>query len=489
MATPLTQQQLSASIAAYNAGGNAAAQAAAAAKAAPAPSGSGGSPAPAPVATSASAPVISTPGPAPAGGTPPAYDSKTGFLTDYGKSIGDKAVQPGDPAATAAITPAPTPTTPAAGSTPAPTFAYPTTELMPGSTGANVKALQDALVKGGFMSQPQVNTGYGTYGPQTSAAVAALQKSLGIDNSSGPGHFGPQTIAALAKAGAGTNPSGITTPTGPADASTPAPSPTDPYAHLDPVAKQVKMYTDAYAALGLGDIKSQYQSVIKEQKDLNSEMQDKIDGVNNDPWISEGLRTKQIEKIQNSYKVRLDTLTHLETLYDSMYKQGQAQVESIVSKADADIAATNSLAEKQSAAAAAIAKDNQVVSTGGRELLVNKVTGKVVADLGPSNKTASTGTAAERKQATVDQINTHLFVPGKTIGTSGVPYLDAEGIPTPQGWKTVLNASGMSRKEFIAEFGHSLVSVPKPGATAGTVSTAYGLTPNEVKSLGATLRT
>lgn len=50
---------------------------------------------------------------APAETTPPVYDPKTGFVTDYGKSVGTKAVQPGDPLApqtTATPTPITTPT-------------------------------------------------------------------------------------------------------------------------------------------------------------------------------------------------------------------------------------------------------------------------------------------------------------------------------------------------------------------------------------------
>ncbi len=69
--------------------------------------------------------------------------------------------------------------------------------LQPGSTNtAAVKQLQDWLVANGYMTQAQVNTGYGTYGPQTTAAVLKAQQTLGVDNSSGPGYFGPKTIAA-----------------------------------------------------------------------------------------------------------------------------------------------------------------------------------------------------------------------------------------------------------------------------------------------------
>jgi len=74
---------------------------------------------------------------------------------------------------------------------------YPTTILQPGMTGNAVKQLQDYLVNSGYMTRDQVNTGYGIYGPRTTAAVLALQKNLGVDYSSGPGYYGPRTLAAL----------------------------------------------------------------------------------------------------------------------------------------------------------------------------------------------------------------------------------------------------------------------------------------------------
>lgn len=79
----------------------------------------------------------------------------------------------------------------------------PTTNLQPGSTdAAAVKALQDYLVQSGYLTEAKKATGYGTYGPATTAAVAALQKDLGVDNSSGVGYFGPRTIAAINAKGA-----------------------------------------------------------------------------------------------------------------------------------------------------------------------------------------------------------------------------------------------------------------------------------------------
>jgi len=74
---------------------------------------------------------------------------------------------------------------------------YPTSNLQPGMTGSVVKQLQQYLVNQGYMTQAQMNTGPGIYGPQTTAAVKALQEKLGVDNTTGPGYWGPRTIAAV----------------------------------------------------------------------------------------------------------------------------------------------------------------------------------------------------------------------------------------------------------------------------------------------------
>ncbi len=76
----------------------------------------------------------------------------------------------------------------------------PTISLQPGSTNTQaVKQLQDWLVSNGYMTQAQVNTGYGIYGPQTTAAVAKAQQSMGVDNSTGVGYWGPRTISAVSQ--------------------------------------------------------------------------------------------------------------------------------------------------------------------------------------------------------------------------------------------------------------------------------------------------
>lgn len=56
------------------------------------------------------------------------------------------------------------------------------------------KGVQDRLVELGYMSRSQVNTGYGTYGPQTEAAVKRFQAKNGIGQT---GVVGEQTFRTL----------------------------------------------------------------------------------------------------------------------------------------------------------------------------------------------------------------------------------------------------------------------------------------------------
>lgn len=84
----------------------------------------------------------------------------------------------------------------------------PQVDLKRGSSGQNVKNLQTALVKLGFMTQAEMNTGPGTFGPRTEAALKKFQAKWGV---SATGYFGPQSRAALTKALSGSKPPSNTT--------------------------------------------------------------------------------------------------------------------------------------------------------------------------------------------------------------------------------------------------------------------------------------
>lgn len=129
----------------------------------------------------------------------------------------------------------------------------PTANLGPGSSGADVKKLQDWLVANGYMTQAEVNTGYGTYGPKTTAAVQTLQKELGVDNSSGPGYFGPKTLSAaqgLAGGSFGANSGGVAGNGNGANAGGIATLPTTGNPELDRIQEEINRLASSITSSG-----------------------------------------------------------------------------------------------------------------------------------------------------------------------------------------------------------------------------------------------
>lgn len=53
-------------------------------------------------------------------------------------------------------------------------------DLRRGNTGPSVQQLQADLVKLGYMTQAQMNTGPGTFGPQTEASLKNFQRDAGL---------------------------------------------------------------------------------------------------------------------------------------------------------------------------------------------------------------------------------------------------------------------------------------------------------------------
>ncbi len=76
-------------------------------------------------------------------------------------------------------------------------------DIKKGANGTIVRALQDNLVRLGYMTRDQVNTGPGIFGPQTDAALRSFQSAQGITRD---GIFGPESFRAIRSAQTPDNP-------------------------------------------------------------------------------------------------------------------------------------------------------------------------------------------------------------------------------------------------------------------------------------------
>jgi peptidoglycan hydrolase-like protein with peptidoglycan-binding domain len=93
------------------------------------------------------------------------------------------------------------------------TTTVPTARLQRGANGEQVKQLQDALVKLGYMTKDQISGGgYGKFGPRTDAALRRFQSDKGLVSD---GIYGPKTKNALRTALGRTTPTTPVNPTNP----------------------------------------------------------------------------------------------------------------------------------------------------------------------------------------------------------------------------------------------------------------------------------
>lgn len=170
----------------------------------------------------------------------------------------------------------------------------------------------------------------------------------------------------------------------------------------------IATYKKALADLGIPDIKSEFDNAVKKQTDLINEMNKKITDIQDDPWMTQGVKERNIQKIKNSYQTQLETLTNQQKLYDSMYKEGIAQAQFLTT---GEVRYQQDIIDAAQKAVEAQAKldnakiDTQVVDIGGKKLLINTQTGEMIKDLGKSGSTSSSGSGTKTDAQKVSAIN------------------------------------------------------------------------------------
>lgn len=385
----------------------------------------------------------------------------------------DTTVAPAAPAAPApAAQTAPTPVIPTPG--------VPVAGFKPGQTGPEVKSLQDMLVAKGFMTAAQEATGPGIFGPKTQAALAAYQANSGLPASTGNSN--------------------------PADAATPSPYTNAPATPTTPAKSAVQQvmddYTAAYTALGLGDIKTQYQDFVKQEADLAAKKSLEVQDINNNPWYTQAEKDRSLTKLDNKYADQEKILTNKVSLLDSLYKQGQQEVENIVSKTEAITMEQQkeaaALAQKKQDAIDALAKRspseiygsgsigeyNFAVSQGYKGSFTQYQNEDANRKAKAAGGTTTPKTLAERNAQDLADLQASIEAGNKT--PSGAPLKYSDGYLTADGLKYILSqapAKGLTTETVIKSVANQLApdTDKKGNDIPGTVSSHYGLTAAQKK--------
>lgn len=90
----------------------------------------------------------------------------------------------------------------------------------------------------------------------------------------------------------------------------------------NPIKSFGDLYKSIITQLGLPDLKSQIDTVLKEQKGMMQELADKTADINEDPWLTEGVRVSRIRKLQERYEGKLGALNSSLQLMQALYEEG-----------------------------------------------------------------------------------------------------------------------------------------------------------------------
>ncbi len=264
---------------------------------------------------------------------------------------------------------------------------------------------------------------------------------------------------------------------------------TPPNSKDSPQNQITNLYTQALTSLGVPTIQAQLKNVADETANLQLTKAQEIETINNDPWISEGVRVNRIKKLDDKYATREDILLKKQTLYQTAYdksvSQAQWEVGQISSAMEHD--ATNNanifekaltVAEQQASALASANKSNDTADIKNYEYAKSQgykgTFNQYQTEQANLHVPAQTTTLAEKKDQAYAGIN-QLLVPGAAY--NGIPFIDSDGYLTVQGFKTLVNEAatdGISRSDFVKQYA-TYISPYNPKN--------YGLTAAEIKSL------
>lgn len=270
-------------------------------------------------------------------------------------------------------------------------------------------------------------------------------------------------------------------------------------AYARPSKTSQQLFDEAYATSGLGELKNKINALNEEITKQRAFATEAIGKIDENPFLSETSRVGRGRVVLDQAEKKLSNLIDQMTRVSDLYKTGVDEINNIVTRNQNDFNTNQSLDQAKLNYLLKKAENNVATLTqkksgdtaknasaflGGTEPKLvgtsdtgyfkwDPVTKKYISVIGGNGGSGSTKmTAAEVKQENMNKVRT-LFSPGYTLPDSqGVPFVDANGYATPQGWKTALAASGMSRQDFIKNFGDLVFR--------GNMQ-AYGLTPVEQK--------
>lgn len=267
---------------------------------------------------------------------------------------------------------------------------------------------------------------------------------------------------------------------------------------IAPAKSFQEVYNGVYKSIGLGDVKKNIDKTMKDITKLDDELAEKTADINENPWLTEGVRVSQVRKLEERYDLKrapyASNLTTLEDIYNNgrdearyvatqtlnQYNQErQFQMDQIQAWQDAAerLYEAQYRAQKDSSDAAyrerQFAEDVRQFGVSESIQRYNAETSRISAN---KSGGGGGGTLEERQAAALAAFG-ETFSPGVRMA-DGTPAVDANGFITPVAWKAALSkasAVGLKRSDVISEFGGMIFH------TGDVIPSSYGISPAEAK--------
>ena len=149
----------------------------------------------------------------------------------------------------------------------------------------------------------------------------------------------------------------------------------------------------------------------KEFGELDNKYIDDVASVNENPWLSEGLRSKKVAQLQEKYQAKRDALTDRLTLFKDVQNKRTAITEVGNRKVLVDLDTGKIIKELGESFQK---EDTQIIEAGGRRLLVNAQTGKIIQDFGAVTRVPTEGDIETGEIPQIqDRLNASRGIDGK----------------------------------------------------------------------------
>lgn len=235
--------------------------------------------------------------------------------------------------------------------------------------------------------------------------------------------------------------------------------------NASPQTTFTEVYKKVYEDLGLADIKTQYDNFTKEYTDLQNEKNDKAVEINNNPWLTEGVRVERLRKLDEQYKGREGVLESKIKMAETMYDNGRQ---------DAQFTAGHVIDQMNKSSA----MNEDIIL---KAIDIAEKQSEAQKKLTPHGTPVKPPTMAQQKQLGQDVLRTGLAPNGDKIGNGR----GSDGFVDPYVYLELFNQWTGTTKDFLASFPvkenvNPLSYNLLPEAIKPTVKTTTGTGENDI---------